>query len=87
MFTWEKRIHRKYPEEKFIVHVILDRWIPLLMKGHPVPAPETKWQRIAAEGFAIFVEGLRSAGAQFSKASCSRCFFLLYKIYMSSDSL
>lgn len=65
MRSWEKQIHRKYPEEKVVVHAILDRWIALLFKGHPVPVPDTRWEQIAAEGFQIFISGLREAGASF----------------------
>jgi hypothetical protein len=65
MRVWEKKIARRFPEEKVVVHYILDGWIALLAKGHPVPAPKTKWERRTAKGFAILLKGLRGAGAEF----------------------
>lgn len=65
MRRWEKRVHRKYPEEKVVVHSILDRWIALFMKGHPVPKPKTNWEHITQEGFAIFLSAMAEAGFLF----------------------
>lgn len=65
MRKWQKSLHKKYPEEKVVVHSILDRWIALLFKGHPVPAAHTRWERVTTKGFTIFVESLREAGLIF----------------------
>jgi hypothetical protein len=65
MEKWEKEVSEKYKEESVVVQMILTRWIGLLFRGDPVPKPKTKWQKVTAPGFAIFLKGLREAGMEF----------------------
>jgi hypothetical protein len=65
MIEWEKSISKKYKEEKVVVQTIMTRWIALLFKSKPVPLPKTKWEKIVAPGFKIYLDGLREAGLTF----------------------
>ena len=64
MAEWEHMIDAKHPEENAIVVRYFDQWVSAYYRGEPVPAPTTKHQRIAADGFRVFVNGLVNAGVQ-----------------------
>jgi len=63
VIRYEQSIDKLYPDDESIpITDVLADWVTLLYKAKPIPAPRTKWERLAQDWFLLSLAELQENG-------------------------